>query len=45
MDDILMKRADVIEKYAALREQHPALPEVLRDFQVCSTMSLLVAVQ
>ena len=45
MDDILMKRADVIEKYAALREQHPALPEVLREFQVCLMMSVLVAVQ
>ena len=45
MDDIMTKRADVFERYAALREQHPALPEVLREFQVCSMMSVLVAVQ
>ena len=45
MDDIMTKRADVFERYAALREQYPALPEVLREFQVCSMMSVLVAVQ
>ena len=41
MDDILSKRADVLEKYSVLREQHPALPEVLREFQVCSMMSVI----
>ena len=42
MNEILTKRAAIVEKYAGLREKHPALPEVLRDFQVCSMMSLLV---
>ena len=37
----MTKRADVFERYAALREQHPALPEVLREFQVCSMMSVI----
>ena len=45
MNEILTKRAAIVEKYAGLREKHPALPEVLRDFQVCSMMSLLVVVK
>ena len=45
MSDILTKRAAILEKYASLRSKHPALPEVLRDFQVYSMMTLLVVVQ
>ena len=45
MSEIFIKRAAVLEKYASLRAKHPALPEVLRDFQVCSMMTLPVVVQ
>ena len=45
MSKILTKRAAILEKYASLRAQHPALPEVLKDFQVCSMMTLLVVVR
>ena len=41
MSDILTKRAAILEKYASLRAKHPALPEVLRDFQVYFMMTLL----
>ena len=45
MSDILTKRAAIQEKYASLRAKLPALPEVLRDFQVYSMKTLLVVVQ
>jgi hypothetical protein len=36
MDDLGLegRRSIVRQKYAELRAEHPALPEVLRDFQV-----------
>ena len=41
MSEILTKRAAILEKYASLRAQHPALLEVLRDFHVCPMMTLV----
>ena len=34
MDRILRERASVLENYRLLRLSYPALPGVLRDFQV-----------
>ena len=35
MDEELLRRRNIVrEKYALLRAEHPALPPVLRDFQV-----------
>ena len=34
MDEVLRKRAHVLEQYARLRAEYTALPEVLRAFQV-----------
>ena len=43
MDEILRKRAQVLEQYARLKAEYPALPEVLRDFQVYCAPQCLFA--
>ena len=48
MDEELSRRRNTVrEKYALLRAEHPALPPVLRDFQVqgaCLKMSYIISV-
>ena len=48
MDEELLRRRNTVrEKYALLRAEHPALPPVLRDFQVqgaCLKMSYIISV-
>ena len=42
MDEIERRRGIVRERYALLRADHPALPSVLRDFQVKEHVCLVV---